>query len=105
MAKLDFEKMSIEDLKQLKSSLEHTLERRREQERADLKKKMVQMAEEAGYTIDDLFSRVKGKKPAIAAKYRNPDNASDTWSGRGRKPRWLAARLAAGESQDSFLID
>lgn len=38
-----------------------------------------------------------------APKYRDPVSGS-TWSGRGRKPRWLEAAIKAGHSADSFLI-
>jgi DNA-binding protein H-NS len=34
----------------------------------------------------------------LAAKYRNPTNPSETWSGRGRKPKWVEEKLAAGRS-------
>ena len=40
----------------------------------------------------------------VSAKYRNPDNASETWSGRGRKPRWLEERLAKGAPLEEFVI-
>src|SRR4029077_2466086 len=37
-------------------------------------------------------------------KYRNPDNPSETWAGRGLKPRWLAAALKAGKKLEYFSI-
>lgn len=42
-------------------------------------------------------------KKAVAAKYRHPETG-DTWSGRGKPPRWLVAAEQAGASRDSFLI-
>jgi DNA-binding protein H-NS len=44
------------------------------------------------------------KGSSIAPKYRNPENASETWAGRGLKPRWLAAAIKSGKKQDDFLI-
>jgi DNA-binding protein H-NS len=41
---------------------------------------------------------------SVAPKYRNPENATETWAGRGLKPRWLAAALKSGKKQDDFLI-
>ena len=41
---------------------------------------------------------------AVAAKYRNPENPSETWAGRGLKPRWLVAAIKAGHKPDDFLI-
>jgi len=39
----------------------------------------------------------------VAAKYRNPATG-ESWSGRGRAPRWLAEEMAKGRSKDEFLI-
>jgi DNA-binding protein H-NS len=44
------------------------------------------------------------KGSSVAPKYRNPDNASETWAGRGLKPRWLTAAIKSGKKQDDFLI-
>lgn len=43
-------------------------------------------------------------KKAVAPKYRNAETG-DTWSGRGKPPRWLAEAEAAGKTRDSFLIE
>ena len=42
--------------------------------------------------------------PAVIPKYRNPDQPSETWAGRGKKPRWLAAQLKSGKRIDDFRI-
>jgi DNA-binding protein H-NS len=51
----------------------------------------------------------RAKKPsadnraAVAPKFRDSETGQ-TWSGRGKPPTWLAAKIAAGASKDSFLI-
>jgi DNA-binding protein H-NS len=40
----------------------------------------------------------------VAPKYRNPDNPAETWTGRGRQPRWVQAALAEGRSLSDFAI-
>ena len=47
-------------------------------------------------------SPLKGKK--VKPKYQNPQNREQTWTGRGRQPRWLADEIAAGKKIESFLI-
>ena len=42
--------------------------------------------------------------PKVHAKYRNPKNPNETWAGRGKQPRWLAAQLRSGKKLDQFLI-
>jgi len=41
---------------------------------------------------------------SVAPKYRNPENENETWSGRGKPPRWMQALLAAGKNKDDCLI-
>jgi DNA-binding protein H-NS len=40
--------------------------------------------------------------PEIAPKYRNPENHSETWSGRGREPKWLQHQIASGKTKEDF---
>lgn len=42
-------------------------------------------------------------KRQVAPKYRHP-SSGETWSGRGKAPRWLAAEEAAGKNRNAFLI-
>ena len=52
------------------------------------------MAEKRGFSVSELFGG-RGRKSS-AAKYVNPDNRAETWTGRGRKPNWLVAKLEKG---------
>jgi DNA-binding protein H-NS len=45
-----------------------------------------------------------GTRGAVAPKYRNPDNPTETWAGRGLRPRWLAAALKTGKKLEDFSI-
>src|SRR5690348_14811717 len=47
-------------------------------------------------------SKLKGRK--VAPKYRNPQNRSETWAGRGATPRWLRALLKNGRKLEEFAI-
>ena len=47
-------------------------------------------------------SKLKGRK--IKPKYRNPADRTQTWTGRGLKPKWLQAALAEGKSLSDFAI-
>ncbi|OEZ01031.1 DNA-binding protein [Stenotrophomonas sp. BIIR7] len=40
----------------------------------------------------------------VAPKYRNPANPKETWTGRGKQPRWLAAHTTKGKKLEDFLI-
>ena len=62
-------------------------------------------ARELGFSFDELAEAAPTRKRATSApKYRHPENAEITWSGRGRKPAWIAEALASGKSLDDFAI-
>src|SRR3569623_810953 len=74
--------------------------------------KLANLAKAEGYTIEELFggakkgrgkAKVKAKR-VVKPKYSNPANADETWSGRGKRPRWVAAALAAGKKEKDLLI-
>lgn len=88
---------------------------------AAMRAKINQYVKDHGYTIEELYGAVStasseaskkrtGRKPVksagskVAPKYRNPANPSETWSGRGRQPRWLAALVQKGKEPSEFLI-
>jgi DNA-binding protein H-NS len=43
--------------------------------------------------------------PKVSPKFRNPEQPSQTWTGRGKQPRWLAAQLRSGRRIEDFQIE
>jgi DNA-binding protein H-NS len=58
----------------------------------------------AAKSSDAKSSTGRRPYPAVVPKYRNPERPSETWAGRGKKPRWLAAQLKSGKRIDDFRI-
>jgi DNA-binding protein H-NS len=61
---------------------------------------------EYGISLDDLRRGAKKKgqsRNPVAAKYRNP-STGESWSGRGRSPKWLAEAQAKGRSREEFRV-
>lgn len=86
------EKMTVKELRDLKVRIDSAIAQRQAKDRAELKQKMTQLAEEAGLSLDDVIGSRRGGargKGSVAVKYRHPDDAGLTWTGRGRRPRWL----------------
>ena len=106
MRAINVDKLSLKDLMELDLKVQKAIGAAKERERADLKKKIEKMAAESGFAVNELFGGGRGgpKGRTVAPKYVNPDNASETWTGRGRKPKWLVAKLGKGVSIDKFLI-
>lgn len=87
------EKMSLKDLNDLRERVGKMIVQKQQSEKANLKEELVALAQAAGFNIGDLFplGRKGAKaKGASGSLYRNPDDPSKTWSGRGRKPKWLS---------------
>ena len=51
-----------------------------------------------------LGREVSRRQIVVAAKYRNPENPSETWSGRGHQPRWVQTQLASGRTLADLTI-
>jgi DNA-binding protein H-NS len=65
---------------------------------------------ELEHRIARLNGRIQRQKmsrrpyPKVNQKYRNPERPSETWSGRGKQPRWVRAQLKSGKKVDDLLI-
>jgi len=119
---MDISTLSLSELKRLKSRVETEIDRRADTTKRDLIKKMQKMASEAGVSLEDLIgkqaSKTAAEKPArkakeaaparkkgkVAPQYRHPDDASLQWTGRGRKPLWVAKWIEEKKSIDGLRI-
>jgi DNA-binding protein H-NS len=102
---LDLNTLSLKELKDLQSQVAKAIggfeDRKKKEALAELEEK----ARELGFSLAELTGAVVTRKRAPAvAKYANPANPSDTWSGRGRKPRWFDAALKSGKKPDDLAI-
>ena len=102
---IDLNTLSLKELRDLQSQVGKAIasfeDRRKKEALAELEEK----AKAMGFTLAELTgaTSVRKRAPAVA-KYVNPDNKSETWSGRGRKPRWFEAALKSGRKPDDMAI-
>ncbi len=106
MRQINVDKLSLKDLITLELKVKKAIAMAKERERSELKQRIEMMAQDSGFSVDELFARGRGamKGRTVAPKYVNPDNSSETWTGRGRKPKWLVAKLSKGAKMDQFAI-
>lgn len=98
--------MSQEELKALKKRVDRALETVVERRKEAARKRLEEQAREMGFKLDELMEAKPGKtRKTIAPKYRNPDDPDQTWTGRGRKPKWVEAHLEKGGSLNDISID
>lgn len=108
MAQIDLSKMSLADLKAHARDVQQAIVDFEKTKRAEALAEIEAVAAKFGFKAADLMggkapkaSRAKG---SVAPKYRHPENASVTWSGRGRKPGWIVDGLAKGKKIEDFAI-
>lgn len=117
---IDVNKLSTKELTSLISQAKKrktTLAKRKPA--ATVRNKLTRQAKSEGYTIAELFGSgraatatraPRGAKKArkstgkVPPKYRDPANPENTWTGRGKQPRWLAAYTGNGRKVEDFLI-
>ncbi len=105
MANKALSKMSLAELKSERKDIEAAIASFEDRKIADAKKAIEAVAKDFGVSVNDIYGTSKKRKKAkAAAKYKNPENAADTWSGRGRQPAWYKAAVANGATPQSLEI-
>ncbi|MBF0098694.1 MAG: H-NS histone family protein [Magnetococcales bacterium] len=96
--------LSLDELKNLHAEIDTLLKKRQQMQRKELYDQMIVMVKSAGFnSLDEVLTvqnarRVRSDKGVkTLPRYRNPADAQQTWSGRGRRPQWIADHLAAGK--------
>lgn len=108
MKKPNVKKLSVAELTQLQKEIQAELESRESKLAAieEVKK----LALQKGLSVEDLMAELgggakKGKaRGVVPPKYRNPKDASQTWTGRGKRPIWFQEAIDSGKSESSLLI-
>ena len=104
-AKIDLGKMSLEELKALQKNVDKEIKNFKSRARTAALKDLQAVAKKHGLSVDEIIGKKgKGKKAAAPAKYQNPADPSQTWSGRGRQPVWYKEALAKGKTSKSLEI-
>lgn len=117
----EFKTYSHRDLLRLARDIEREITKRTESAASKVLREATKLARAAGLELSDLFPRTskpgRGKKTTQAhgtadgapkrkarAKYANPADPTQKWTGRGRKPRWVEAHLVAGGQLEDLSI-
>jgi DNA-binding protein H-NS len=108
-SKSDLEAMEFDELWILYEDLTKILAEKIAAEKLELEKRLAQLnrINPAGgieSRLPEKADRPRRKYPKVLPKYCNPSAPTETWSGRGKRPRWLVAALGSGSKLDDFLI-
>jgi DNA-binding protein H-NS len=110
--KINLDAMSVDQMWRLHEQISQVLSVRLTSEKRQLEKRLAQLRGEketylsgpADLQASKSESPPRRKYPRVFPKYRNPVERSETWSGRGKQPRWLVAALKTGRKIEEFAI-
>lgn len=102
---IDLNNLSLKDLKDLLAQVTKAVASFEDRKKKLALAELEETARKLGFTLGELtgISVVRKRSPAVP-KYANPADPTDTWSGRGRKPRWMEAALKAGKAPEDLMI-
>ena len=105
---VDIKSLNHSQLNELISKAQVRQVELRKEKVVKLREKVHAMLKAEGYTFEDVFGRTRGKSKRagvpVPPKYRNPADPAQTWSGRGKRPRWFTAALKAGKKEKDLAI-
>lgn len=102
---MDLNALSLRELKDLQTQVNKAIASYEDRKKKEALSELEDRARAMGFTLAELLSTpVTRKRAPASAKYANPENPSETWSGRGRKPRWFEAALQSGRSVDDLAV-
>ncbi|MDT1064046.1 H-NS histone family protein [Paracoccus sp. CPCC 101403] len=96
--------LDLKELKALRSKLDRAIDGFEAKQKQKAMEAIRVAAQEHGFALKDLLSDEGLKTTPVAPKYAHPENPEQTWTGRGRKPRWVQEALDAGKSMDDLAI-
>ena len=101
----NLEDMALEELKKLKKDVDKAIHTYENRKKAEARKQLDEHALKLGFKLEELVNDkpMKTKKP-VAPKYQNPEDHSQTWTGRGRKPKFVTEHVDNGGNLDDLLI-
>jgi DNA-binding protein H-NS len=110
--KLNLDSMSVDEMWQLHEEISRVLSVRLTSEKRELEKRLERLRRDkqvpslqSSNGMKDLARAPRRKYPRVYPKYQNPQEPSETWSGRGKTPRWLVAALKTGHKLEEFAIN
>jgi DNA-binding protein H-NS len=103
---IDVEKLELDELKTLARDIEKAIRKRQAENFRRARDAAEAAVRTYGYSLEEIMRSSTASKAADArfAKYRNPADPNQTWSGRGRQPQWFKDAIAAGKAPESLSV-
>lgn len=114
MKATQYTKITLKGLIELRAKIDDEIEKRRAQIKSNLLAKFAQDALDAGLDPDEMLGTINGKRPGkkskskgtvLPPKYCHPEDPRLSWTGRGRRPKWLVELEAKGGKAVEIGVD
>ena len=105
----DISNLTVEQLKKLQIEAEALIVSKKDEAVETAYAQILEIAQQAGLTVEQILGfgstkRKKGTRKAVEPRYRSKTNPANSWTGRGKQPRWLVAEIEKGAKLEDFLI-
>ncbi|MCV2445965.1 MULTISPECIES: H-NS family nucleoid-associated regulatory protein [Paracoccus] len=100
---VDLDAMSLKELRELRNKLDRAISTFEDRRKREALAAVESAAREFGFNLAELTA-ARPARSKVAAKYANPQDPSATWTGRGRKPRWVQEALDSGKKLEDLEI-
>lgn len=101
----NLEEMSLDELKKLQKDVAKAIETYEDRALKAVRAEMDAIARQHGYTLEKVLSKAPVTvRKSVLPKYANPADSDQTWTGRGRKPKWVVEALATGKTLEDLAI-
>jgi DNA-binding protein H-NS len=103
----DWSPYPIGELQRIADDISNEIQTKRDEKKKALLEQFQKLLSAEGLSLDDVIGtkrRRQRKRGAAPVKYRDPETGK-AWSGRGRKPVWLAEKLKAGMTLEDFAVE
>ncbi|MDO5648341.1 H-NS histone family protein [Paracoccus sp. (in: a-proteobacteria)] len=101
---LDFDQMSLKEMRDLRAKLDRAINSYEDRKRRAAMAAVEEAAREHGFNLADLTGAKTRRGGTVAPKYANPADPTMTWTGRGRKPRWVVDQMEQGKDLEDLAI-
>jgi DNA-binding protein H-NS len=102
---MDLSHLSLAELRNLQDDISKQMKRREHDELAKAREQIQSIANGVGLSVKELLGSVtRAKTGSVAARFRNPANPAQQWTGRGRQPNWVKQWTAEGKDMDLLKV-
>ncbi|TXD98507.1 H-NS histone family protein [Psychrobacter frigidicola] len=101
---INLDNLNVDELRAITENAQQLITKKQHQGLHDAYIQFEKIAKASGSTIEEILKAGESLEKKRNIKYRNTEDSNDTWTGRGRKPTWLVAALAAGQDIEDFAV-